>query len=188
MSFTSEAQTNEVPVDRLGVPGPLSFDNTSYSLSWSAHPTSAYYKQEYLPKGADPSEFKTMLMVEVATGPVTAKEAMEAKVLELKRLGAGNPFISYQSSYDKLKDEYLLDFVITKNSADGMAAIIAERNIYRYRNLPHSSAKTGIQLYALSTRAYGNETKNFLAALKTNRSVLVDKFRNNSFPPITARL
>ena len=183
-TMVTNAQTNVKPVDKLGVKGPLSFDNTVYNLSWTSNPTPNYFKQEYLPKVEDEAKFKSMLMVEVATGAINLKDVVEGKVAELKSLGTTNPFISYETSYNAEKDEYLLDFVITQNSADNKSAIIAERNVYRYKNLP---SKKGIMLFAVSKRSYGADTKNFLATVKSGRNVLVDKVKLYTLPVVTIK-
>lgn len=177
-------QNNERPVDRLGVSGPVKFDNKSYNLSWSAHPSANYYKQEYMQAGEDADKYRSMVMVEAATGAITPKAALDGKVTELKEMGSKNPFISYESFYLADKQEYILDFVITQNSADNKSAIIAERNVYRYRSL---SGTGGVMLFAVSVRSYGAETKAFLANMKMGRNVLVDKVKGYSLPDVRIR-
>src|ERR1700748_796764 len=92
-AMTSFAQNNSSPLDRLGVKGPITFDNKVYDLSWSSHPTPTYYKQEYMVQGGNPNTFTSMLMVEAATGAMTPRDAMDAKVRELQSLHTTNPFI-----------------------------------------------------------------------------------------------
>jgi hypothetical protein len=176
--------TNAQNNDRLGVKGPINFDSGVYSLSWSSHPTDNYFKQEYLQKGEDVNKFKSMIMLEVASGAINLKDAVGAKVSELKSLKASNPFISYDTFYMADKGEYLLDFVITQNSADNKSALIAERNVYRYKKL---SSGNGIMLFAVSIRSYDADTKNFLATLKNGRKALADKVRSYSLPVITLK-
>src|SRR5262249_49097925 len=106
------------PVDHLGIKGPINFDSKTYNLSWSAHPNVNYYKQEYLQQGENADKYKSMVMVEAATGAITAKQAMDSKLAELKAMRSSNPFISFDTSYMADKKEYILDFVITQNSAD----------------------------------------------------------------------
>jgi hypothetical protein len=183
----SNAQTNTKPVDRLGVAGPISFDNNVYNFAWSSHPSANYFKQEYARKGEDLNKFKSMFMIEVATGTIVLKEVVDAKIAELKSMQSTNPHISYETSYNPEKDEHLLDFVITQNSTDGKSVVIAERNVYRYKALPSKAGKPGIMLFAISTRSYGEETKTFLAGLKTGRNVLVDKLRNYTLPVINIK-
>lgn len=180
-TMTTFGQNNQKPVDRLGITSPVKFDNKAYNLSWSVHPSANYYKQEYLQIGEDANKFKSMVMVEAATGPITPKAAMDSKVAELKQIGNGNPFISFENFYLAEKGEYILDFVITQNSADNKSAIIAERNVYRYKSLPNNG---GVILFAISVRSYGADTKSFLANMKNGRNVLVDKIKSYSLPEV----
>ena len=182
--MVSFGQNNQKPIDRLGVAGPVKFDNKAYNLSWSSHPSANYYKQEYMQAGEDVNRYKSMVMVEAAKGSVTPKAAMDGKIAELKEMGFTNPFISYENFALAEKGEYILDFVVTQNSADNKSAIIAERNVYRYRSLPNNG---GVMLFAVSVRTYGLDTKAFLANLKTGRNVLVDKVKNFSFPDIKVK-
>ena len=180
-TMTTFAQNNQKPVDRLGVTGPVKFDNKAYNLSWSAHPSATYYKQEYMQAGEDVNKYKSMLMVEAAKGSVTPKAAMDSKIAELKEMGFTNPFISYENFALADKGEYILDFVVTQNTPDNKSAIIAERNVYRYRSLPNNG---GVVLFAISVRSYGADTKAYLANIKTGRNVLVDKVKAFSFPDV----
>lgn len=175
---------NQKPVDRLGVTGPVKFDNKAYNLSWSSHPSPNYYKQEYMQAGENVDKYKSMVMVEAAKGAVTPKAAMDSKVAELKEMGYTNPFISYENFALADKGEYILDFVVTQNAADNKSAVIAERNVYRYRSLPNNG---GVVLFAISVRTYGADTKSFLANMKTGRNVLVDKVKAFSFPNVTIK-
>lgn len=184
ITMTTLAQNNQKPVDRLGVTGPVKFDNKDYNLSWSAHPSANYYKQEYMQAGENVDRYRSMLMVEAAKGPVTPKQAMDSKVAELKEMGFTNPFISYENFTLADKGEYILDFVVTQNSADNKSAIIAERNVYRYRSLPNNG---GVVLFAISVRTYGPDTKNFLANMKNGRNVLVDKVKAFGFPDVKVK-
>lgn len=180
-SMIAQAQDNPKPIDRLGVKGPINFDAKAYNLVWSAHPSPNYFKQEYLQQGEDIKKFKTMLLVEVATGAITAKNAIDGKMAELKAMRASNPFISYESSYNEEKKEYILDFVITQNTSDNRSAVIAERNVYRYKNLPDNN---GVMLFSVSTRSYGADTKSFLENMKNGRKALVDKVKAYTLPAV----
>jgi hypothetical protein len=175
------AQNSAKPVDRLGTKGRVNFDNQVYNLSWSAHTSGNYYKQEYIPAGEVVDKYKSMVMVEAATGAITVKDSMDAKVAELRTLRSSNPFISYDTFHMAGKEEFVLDFVITQNTADNKSAIVAERNIYRYKSLP---GKNGIMLFAVSVRTYGADTKNFLANIKNGRNILVDKVKSYSLPEL----
>jgi hypothetical protein len=173
MSFFSAAGQSPVS-DFLSVPGPVQFNNNSYSLSWSAHPAADFFKQEYIPRGENPDSYKTMLLLDAVTGKKDIKTVLAAKVAELRKMKATNPIVQYEVISNAATGEYMLDFILSANAPDGSIAVI-ERNVYRYSN---STAKNGLKivlLFGVSSRAYGKDATPFLTALKTNRKDLVNK-------------
>ena len=132
-SIAGIAQSTKVPIDYLQNPGPISFDKISYRLNWSSHPSDNFYKQEYLVKGDDENRFKTMLLLDVITGSDKLQDIVAAKIAELQQMKQSNPAVSYETFDNKTSGEYMIDFLITQNSADGKSVAIAERNVYRYK-------------------------------------------------------
>jgi hypothetical protein len=185
-SVTSFAQTTNSPVDYLNVPGPISFNNTSYNLSWTSHPSETYYKQEYLVKGDNADKFKTMLLLEVLTGATNLKNIADSKVAELKNMKITNPVVTYELTANSTTGEYFLDFVVSDNGPNGKVNI-AERNIYRYTTFTDKAGKKGILLFGISIRSYGNDTGKFLASLKLNRNDLLTKVKQFRMPGIIIR-
>lgn len=185
---TTAYNQNTSKVNYLKTPDPLSFNNTAFSLAWTSHPTGQYYKQEYLPKEENLNSFKSMLLLEVVTSGLTPKDAMEAKVNELKAMKPANPFVNFENFYNKEKDEYVLDFVVTANTPDGKDISIAERNVYRYKKYTGSNGSTGVILFGVSKRAYGAEAKKFVAGLTAaSRKDLVNKVMVFVYPAITVK-
>ena len=67
-----EIARSDSAVDRLSLPDPIAFNGESYRLSWSSHPTSYYYKQEYLPPGQTSERFQRMVLIEaIVWGPMS---------------------------------------------------------------------------------------------------------------------
>lgn len=186
LSTASLAQTTNSPVDYLNVPGPISFNNTSYNLSWTSHPSETYYKQEYLVKGDPADRFKTMLLLEVLTGATNLKNIADSKVAELKKMKITNPVVTYDLTANSTTGEYFLDFLVSDNDPNGKVNI-AERNIYRYTTFTDKAGKKSILLFGISVRSYGNDTGKFLASLKLNRNELLTKVKQFSIPGITIR-
>ena len=165
--------------DHLSVPGPLAFDGKSYNLAWSANPSANYYKQEYITKGDNVEKFKSMILLEVLAGDAKVKDIVAAKLEELKKMKAANPIVNYEVFQ---KDgEFILDFLLSANSADGRSIDILERNVYRYKSL---SGQKGVVLFAVSTRAYGAEAEKFLVNLKATKSRLVNAVAQFAFPAV----
>ncbi len=175
---------NKKPVqDFLSVPGPLQFNSSSYFLSWSAHPSADFFKQEYLAKGVNPDSYKSMLLLDVVTGNKDTKSLLAAKVVELKKMKETNPLIQYEVIRNAGTGEYMLDFLLSANAPDGSIAVI-ERNVYRYSSF---TSKTGIKivlLFGISTRAYGKEATTFLSVLKIKRKDLVNQVAQYKLPQV----
>lgn len=181
-SFVS-AQNNK-PKDYLSVPGPLSLSGVAYNLSWTAHPNENYYKQEYLPAKENPDRYKKMLMLEALVGNNTAAELANAKVNELKELKLHNPVVNYEI-FQK-NGEYLLDFLISDNGPGGSINII-EHNVYRYKGGIDNSGKSYVMLFAISERAYGNDSDKFLLTLKKTKAALQNAVAAYPLPVITVK-
>jgi len=176
-------QTQKSMKDYLSIPEPIVFNNKSYNLSWSSHPAQNFYKHEYIVKGDNVDKFQSMILIDVITGNTNLKEIVAGKVEELKKLKAQNPVVNYQSFDNPKTGEYIIDFLLTANAADGTINI-AEHNIYRYKKLADKSGKTGVVLFGISTRSYGSEITTFLNELKTSKNNLVNQVAQFNIPSI----
>ena len=180
----SYSQTT-TPVNYLNTPANLTFNNTVFNFAWSSHPTAQYYKQEYLPKGETGNSFKNMILMEVVTSSIKVKDALDAKVAELNTMKQTNPYVNFEVFHHAATDEYVLDFLVTANSPDGKQISVAERNVYRYKKYTAANGETGVILFGVSKRSYGNEAKGFVAGLTTStRQDLVNKVKNFVLPAI----
>lgn len=182
MATITNAQTNK-PADYLNVPGPIVFDKQTYSLNWSSHPVNNYYKQEYIVKGDNPDQFKTMILTDVITGESNIKNVVGDKVAELKQMKASNPVVNYEVISNPKTGEYIVDFLLSANNADGTMSVV-ERNVYRYKTFTDKAGQQCVQLFGVSTRSYGASINNFFAALKTNRKDLINKVSLYSMPKV----
>ena len=165
-------------------PAAITFNNTLYNLSWSSHPSANYYKHEYLPKGQAAEKFKSMILLEVVTGNVEIKDIVSAKIKELQAMKAANPIVNYESFDNPATGEYMIDFLLSANSADGKTIMIIERNVYRYKKFTDKSGQTGVLLFGVSTREYGNNSDAFLTSLKQHKKELVNKLAQFTIPEI----
>ena len=169
--------------DYLKVPGPIQFDNKTYQLNWSAHPAAALYKQEYLVKGDAADKYKSMLLIDAITGDQDIKTVVGTKITELKKMKETNPVINYDMIENKATGEYILDFILTANNADGSMAI-AESNMYRYKSFTGKSGQKGVLLFGVSTRSYDKAITGFLTGLKATRKDLITKLAQCKMPEI----
>lgn len=147
------------PIDRLGVEGPVNFDEVPFNLVWTSHPTAKYYKQEYLANGDKLENFHMVIMLEVIIGRLNLNDVVETKVAELRKMNIPNPVVN-KETFIKNR-ELMLDFILSQKVADGKSMLIVERNVYRYKMVIDENAKEGVLLLALSDRYYGKEINVF---------------------------
>ena len=158
------------------------FDNKDYKLVWSSHPTSNFYKQEYILPNENVEKYTRMIMIDFLEGDLTPKDAISNFVNNLENSKKQNPIINYQM-YER-EDEYMLDFIISKNSQDGKEILILERNVYRYFRI-NTPKRKGVLLFGISDRAYTKkEMDNMFSVLKNKKLDLVNKVIQIEVPKI----
>ena len=158
------------------------FDNKDYKLVWSSHPASNFYKQEYILPNENVEKYTRMIMIDFLEGDLTPKDAISNFVNNLENSKKQNPIINYQM-YER-EDEYMLDFIISKNSQDGKEVLILERNVYRYFRI-NTPKRTGVLLFGVSDRAYTKkEMDNMFSVLKNKKLDLVNKVIQIEVPKI----
>ncbi|CAI8903045.1 hypothetical protein [Chryseobacterium sp. IT-36CA2] len=167
--------------DYLNVPEPINLNQKEYNLAWSSHPNENYFKQEYLTPKEDINQYNSMILIEFVKGDFTLKDVIDQKVGELQQMKKTNPVINYKIL--EKDEEYILDFLISKNSKDGKEILIAERNVYRYK-LINDGKNKGILLFAVSERGYDKNIDAFFTNLKNNSSQLIETVGNYKIPDI----
>lgn len=169
----------------LGTSEKIVFNDTDFYLSWSSHPNDSYYKQEYIPKDNDMEKYTEMIMVEFLIADVTIKEAVKQKIGELDARKASDKMVNYQISENKSTGEFLLDFMLSDGNGDENT--IVEWNAYRYSIHTDKSGKTGLYLFALSKRGYGQGIETFVKNLKSDRLKYVTEFTKMEKPEISVK-
>jgi hypothetical protein len=158
------------------------FDNKDYKLVWSSHPASNFYKQEYILPNENVEKYTRMIMIDFLEGDLTPKDAISNFVNNLENSKKQNPIINYQM-YER-EGEYMLDFIISKNSQDGKEVLILERNVYRYFRI-NTPKRKGVLLFGVSDRAYTKkEMDNMFSVLKNKKLDLVNKIIQIEVPKI----
>jgi hypothetical protein len=179
LALPALAQDNE---ERLGIPGPITFEGQDFELAWTSHPAPAYYKQEYVPAGQVVEAYVEMFMVDVLTegqDPESAAATMIAGLEERK--ANGDPVVNYDMIANEATGELILDFLISDTSS---GEIIVEWNAYRYS--PTADGSGGLTLFAISRRAYGEEgATEFLTGLTSWRQTSIQELAVMDMPPIT---
>lgn len=169
--------------ERLGVPGPISFEGQDYALAWTSHPSADYFKQEYLPAGQAAESYTHMFIIEALTSGITPKDAAGTQIATLDKRKATDPLVFYDAIVNEASGDVILDFLVSGTTKDGK--LIVEWNGYRYS--PYKESKPGIVLYGISRRAYGDDAKAFVTALKDWRTKTVNELASFQAPAVTPK-
>ncbi len=181
--FISFNPAKSNPIDRIGVSGPLMFNQVSYSLAWSDKPRDTYYIQEYLPEGENVNSFSRMLTIHLFDVDITVEDAVHKKVNELENRIKTDPTCNYEVNRSPDGKEIIIDFILGENNNNENA--IAEFNIYRYRNIDLGNNINGLLVYAYSERSYGEKITDYYKSLKANRPELISKMSLTELPVIS---
>lgn len=179
--ITNTMEPTSSATDYLHVPGPISFKQKEYFLSWSSHPSENYYKHEYLPKGESAEDYHQMIMLEVALGDLVPLDIAKGKANGIEDRKSKDAMANYTLSENKKTGEVLLDFILSEGTGD---KTIVEWNSYRYKSYVGPSGQKGIMLLGLSKREYGSAGKTFASDINSNRQKYVTELEGIDFPQV----
>jgi hypothetical protein len=99
----------------------------------------------------------------------------------LKKRKGSDPLVNMNILQHDATGEVLLDFIVSTKDAKG--EYIVEWDAYRYAPYKDKFGKTGVLLYAISHRAYGNQNaKTFLGGLKQLRPAQIGALTKAALP------
>lgn len=180
--FLSLIKVDENPIDRLGIKGPLKFDQTNFKLSWTAKPNENYYAQEYLPADEKPATFNQMLTLHLFVTETETKNAAQQKINELESRKKTDPLCNYVLNESPDGKEFMLDFLLGESKENKMT--IAEFNVYRYKQIEPGNNKKAILVFVYSKRSYGNDITAFLSGLGKERTKYLNEMISTKIPVV----
>jgi hypothetical protein len=169
-------------VDHLSFPDPIEFNGESYRLSWSSHPTPDYYKQEYLPPGQTSERFQRMVLIEATVRGVDVSDAVAAQVNRLNKRKSTDPTVNFAAFKNPKNGEIVLDFILSAKDPKGEDVV--EWNAYRYVKRRGKGGESGVLLFGISRRAYGDNTTDFLRGLKSVRPAEIKALASYPLPVV----
>ena len=177
-----EVARSEAVVERLSVPQSFEFNGETYRLSWSSHPRPHYYKQEYLPSGQTSERFQRMILIEATVRDVSVKDMVAAQVNMLNKRKSTDPTVNFAVLTNSKTDETILDFILSAQDSKGED--IVEWNAYRYAALKGKGGVSGVVLFGISRRGYGDDATNFLRRLKSARPAEINALAAYPLPAV----
>ena len=179
LSFTIFTDTTD---DRLGVKGPLEFNDVKFNLAWSDKPSEMYYIQEYLPEGEKLESFTQMMTIHLFVTDIKTKDAVQQKIKELNKRKKTDAVCNYEVTESPDGKEFMLDFLMGESKNDEMT--IVEFNVYRYKQIEISNNKKAIIVYTYTKRSYGEDITDFFKTLGDDRTNYLKQMISADIPTV----
>ena len=178
---TAKSQT----IERIGLKGPIEFNNTEFKLAWSQKPNANYYVQEYLPKNETVERFNELITVNVFVLDVTVEKAIQQKVNELTKRKEIDKVCNFSVIDSPDGTESILDCLLS--SGNDQKLDVVEFVIYRYKQIELENHKKALLIYSYSKRSYDENIIKFLNGLSSERESLLNVMISAEMPKITIK-
>jgi hypothetical protein len=100
----------------------------------------------------------------------------------LNKRKSTDPTVNFAVAKNPKNGEIILDFVL--GAQDPKGEDVVEWNAYRYAALRGKGGESGVLLFGISRRAYGDDTTNFLRRLKSARPAEVNALATYPLPVV----
>ena len=170
------------PIDRIGVKGPIIFNNTRYHLSTAQRPNVDYYFQEYVPIDEAVKKFNQLITVNVFIRNSSLENAVQQKAGELNKRMEKDKVCNYSITQGPDGKDSIIDCVLSYEKDGEITA--AEFVIYRFKEIELQNHTRAILIYSYSKRSYDTDIFDFFTSLPKDRKELLDLMSLQELPKI----
>ena len=179
---TAEAVTAPVEViDRLNIPGPLTFNENEFLLAMSKQNSATWAQQQYIMRDDVLTNYKELINISYFDKEIEMETAIKQKVefVEKRRSKDKYSFVNVTESPDG--KEIIVDYLTTETPAEGEP--YAEYNLDRFKNMDIGGKKSFI-IFSYSKRIAG-DLKYAAKSLSKKRNRLMEAAITTAIPPVT---
>lgn len=170
-------------IDRLNIPGPLTFRENEYILTWSKQNSPTWAQQQYILRDDDFNNYKELINFSYFDKEIDMDTAVKQKVEYVEkrkdRTQDKYSFVSVTESPDG--KEIVVDYLVTVVPQEGES--YAEYNIDRFKSF-EAGGKKSFLIFSYSKRLAG-DLKYASKSLSKERSRLMEGVITMAIPPIT---
>ena len=135
-----------------------------------------------MPPGQTSERFQRMVLIETIVRGVDVNGAVAAKVNMLNKRKSSDPTVNFAVVKNPKNGEIILDFILSAQDPKGEDVV--EWNAYRYAAFRGKGGASGVLLFGISRRAYGDDATNFLRRLKSVRPAEVNALASYPLPVV----
>lgn len=170
-------------IDRLNIPGPITFNANEYFLTWSKQNSATWAQQQYILRDDDFKNYKELINISYFDKEIDLETAVKQKVEYVEKRKEKTQdkysFVGVTESPDG--KEIIVDYLVTVVPKDGES--YAEYNIDRFKNYDVSGKKSFV-IFSYSKRVAG-DLKYAAKALNKERSRLMEAVITTAVPVVT---
>lgn len=170
-------------IDRLTVPGPLTFNENEYFLTWSKQNSATWAQQQYILRDDDLNNYKELINLSYFDKEINLETAVKQKVEYVEkrkeRTQDKYSFVGVTESPDG--KEIIVDYLVTVVPQEGES--YAEYNIDRFKNFDVNGKKSFL-IFSYSKRIAG-DLKYASKALSKERNRLMEAVIKTVIPTVT---
>jgi len=186
--YSQETKTEETTVatpveviDRLNIPGPLTFNENEFLLALSKQNSATWAQQQYIMRDDVLSNYKELINISYFDKEIDMETAIKQKVefVDKRRSKDKYSFVNVTESPDG--KEIIVDYLTTETPAEGET--YAEYNLDRFKNFDVGGKKSFI-IFSYSKRLAG-DLKYAAKSLSKERNRLMEAAITTAIPPVT---
>lgn len=168
-------------IDRLNIPGPLTFTDNEFILAMSKQNSPTWVQQQYIMRDDDLNNYKELINISYFDKEIDMETAIKQKVdfVEKRRSKDKYSFMDVTESPDG--KEIIVDYLTTETPKEGEP--YAEYNLDRFKSFDMGEKKSFI-IFSYSKRIAG-DLKFAARSLSKERSRLMEAAIKTAIPPVT---
>ncbi len=168
-------------IDRLNIPGPITFDNNEFILAVSKQNSPTWVQQQYIMRDDELRNYRELINISYFDKEIDMETAVKQKVdfIEKRKSKDKNTFMDVTESPDG--KEIIVDYLTTDTPKEGES--FAEYNLDRFKSYDVNGKKSFV-IFSYSKRTAG-DLKYASRSLSKERSRLMEAAIKTAIPPIT---
>ena len=170
-------------VERLGIPGPLTFNDSEYFLVWSKQNSATWAQQKYQLRDDDINNYKELINISYFDKEIDLDNAVKQKVayVEKRKEQTQDKYSFANVTESPDGKEIIVDYLVTVVPKEGES--FAEYNIDRFKNIEDKNKKTFV-IFSYSKRIAG-DLKYATKSLSKDRNRLMEAIIKTNIPNIS---
>lgn len=168
-------------IERLNIPGPLTFNENEFLLAFSKQNSATWAQQQYIMRDDVLSNYKELINISYFDKEIDMETAIKQKVefVDKRRSKDKYSFVNVTESPDG--KEIIVDYLTTETPKEGEP--YAEYNLDRFKNFDVNGKKSFI-IFSYSKRLEG-DLKYAAKSLSKERNRLMEAAITTAIPPVT---